>query len=209
VAIHKETIARYQKIAELARVHVSFFEIEIFSTVRATLERGLGTVAIIDVGFSSTKLYLVEHGVIRRSHNVNKGTGDITHAIAKSMGLSMGHAEELKRTMNVHSQENSNEEIHTVASVTLRYIFTEVSRMVLDFEKKTRKPINKILFTGGGALLGGLLDFAREHFDIEVEVANPFKKVETPAVLQDLLFRTGPEFSVAIGIALRKLEELP
>ena len=35
----------------------------------------------------------------------------------------------------------------------------------------------------------------------------PFNKVSTPAFLEKILRETGPEFAVAIGLALRKLAE--
>jgi Tfp pilus assembly PilM family ATPase len=36
----------------------------------------------------------------------------------------------------------------------------------------------------------------------------PFDKVEAPAFLNNVLKEAGPEFAVAIGLALRKLEDL-
>ena len=39
-----------------------------------------------------------------------------------------------------------------------------------------------------------------------VILGNPFAKVEAPAVLEPLLADTGPEFAVAIGLALRRLQ---
>jgi hypothetical protein len=54
----------------------------------------------------------------------------------------------------------------------------------------------------------GFLDVARSKFETEVVMGNPFSKVEAPAFLQDLLKQTGLDFAVAVGIALRKLQEL-
>ena len=41
-----------------------------------------------------------------------------------------------------------------------------------------------------------------------VLVINPFNKLETPAFLSEQLTAAGPEFAVAIGVALRRLAEL-
>ena len=43
---------------------------------------------------------------------------------------------------------------------------------------------------------------------MEVQIADPFSKVESPAFLSHVLKQAGPEFSVAVGLALRKLQEL-
>ena len=60
---------------------------------------------------------------------------------------------------------------------------------------------------GGGIALVGLIENAHKAFQIEVEKGDPFSKVETPAFLDEVLKKVGPEFAVAVGIALRRLQE--
>jgi Tfp pilus assembly PilM family ATPase len=43
-------------------------------------------------------------------------------------------------------------------------------------------------------------------FRNDVVLGTPFDKVEAPAFLGDVLKDAGPEFSVAVGLALRELE---
>jgi Tfp pilus assembly PilM family ATPase len=38
--------------------------------------------------------------------------------------------------------------------------------------------------------------------------ADPFAHVQAPAFLEEVLKEAGPEFSVAVGVALRKLQEI-
>jgi type IV pilus assembly protein PilM len=78
VAIHNDTIAKYQDIVKNSALSASFFEIEVFSTVRSSLDRGIAPVAILDMGASSTKLYITERGIVRESHIINRGGQDIT-----------------------------------------------------------------------------------------------------------------------------------
>jgi Tfp pilus assembly PilM family ATPase len=52
----------------------------------------------------------------------------------------------------------------------------------------------------------GLIDYARESFAAELALADPFAKVESPVFLGGVLKNTGPEFSVAIGLALKKIQ---
>lgn len=42
---------------------------------------------------------------------------------------------------------------------------------------------------------------------MEVTLADPFQKVQSPAFLEEVLKNAGPEFAVAVGLALRKLQE--
>ena len=77
----------------------------------------------------------------------------------------------------------------------------------MNYQKRYNKNIERIVLTGGGAVLKGLLPFATERLEIDAELADPFSKIETPAFLEDVLKEIGPEFAVAVGLATRKLQE--
>ncbi len=204
VAIHKETIARYQEIVVKTGLEASFFEIEIFSTMRAVLDEALKPVMIMDMGAASTKLYVVERGIIRSSHTINRGSQDITATISKSLGLAPERAEVMKRQVGAAGDDKN---LNDVIILTLDYIFAEVNNTLLAFEKKYHKTISKVILVGGGSALKGLRALAKDNFKTEVISADPFSKVAAPAFLENILRETGPEFAVAIGLALRKLAE--
>ena len=204
VAIHNETIARYQEIISKVGLEAGFFEIEIFSTMRAVLDEALRPVMILDMGAASTKFYVVERGVIRSSHTINRGSQDITLTISKSLGLTMERAEVMKRQVGAAGGDKN---LTDVIILTLDYIFTEASNALLAFEKKHNKTISKVILVGGGSALKGFHELAKNNFKTEVISADPFNKVSAPAFLEKILKETGPEFAVAIGLALRKLAE--
>jgi Tfp pilus assembly PilM family ATPase len=52
----------------------------------------------------------------------------------------------------------------------------------------------------------GLLEYAKQSFAAELSIADPFSKVDSPVFLQGVLKTTGPEFSVAVGLALKQLQ---
>jgi len=43
---------------------------------------------------------------------------------------------------------------------------------------------------------------------VPVVMADPFSKVEFPAFLENVLKEAGPSFAVAIGLALRRLQDI-
>ena len=73
------------------------------------------------------------------------------------------------------------------------------------YQKKYNKNISKVILTGGGSLTKGLIERAVSNFHTEVIYSNPFSKTEAPAFLLPILEISGPEFSVAVGLALRQL----
>jgi Tfp pilus assembly PilM family ATPase len=78
----------------------------------------------------------------------------------------------------------------------------------LAYQKKYNKNVSKVMLVGGGSALLGIVDIAKENFQTEVVAGDPFSKVVAPAFLEKVLRDTGPEFAVALGVALRKLQEL-
>lgn len=205
VAIHNDILAMYRKLITGAAIDASFYEIEIFSTIRATTGQTLAPVAILDFGAGKTKLYIVEFGVVKVSHLINRGSQDLTLSLARARGISFKDAEKMKRTDGLLSQDM---EMRDALQQPLEGIFTEANRVLLSYSRKHNRKIGKLILTGGGSVLKGFLPLAQEKLDTDVVLGNPFGKVQAPAFLGDVLKQVGPEFSVAVGLALRKLQDL-
>jgi type IV pilus assembly protein PilM len=207
VAIHNDFINEYQSIMTGSTLVPSFYEIEIFSSIRSVIDHGITTSMIVDFGARSTKLYIVERGMLRSSHIINKGSQDITLALSKALSISIAEAENMKRT---HGLKGGPEfkELTEIITVNLDYILYEANGALLAYQKKYAKNVSKIYLTGGGVLLKGFTDLAKISFQTDVVYADPFGKLETPAILAEDFSRSGPEFAVAIGAALRRLSEL-
>jgi len=206
VVIHNETIARTKEIAQGAALNLDFFEIEIFSSMRSVVEQSLDSVMIFDMGAGSTKLYIIERGILRSSHSINRGSQEITLALSRSLGISVADAERYKRETGI-SQDEKNKNSSDIITLTLDYIFSETNHVIFNYQKKYEKNVSQVILIGGGSLLRGFLELARERFETEVILGNPFDKCVAPAFLEQTLRGAGPEFAVAIGLALRELQE--
>ncbi len=206
VALHNDTINRYKDIVTKTNLDASFFEIEIFSTIRSILDQEVAPIMIVDMGAASTKLYIVEKGILRSTHLIEKGAHKVTDEISKSLGISMEDAEYLKREQGLLGEINGIK-LSDVGTFTLSYIFSEASKVLLAYQKKYAKNVAKVVLVGGGSALKGVVDVAKKNFQTEVVAGDPFGKVVSPAFLEKVLKETGPEFAVAVGVALRKLQE--
>ncbi|MCR4275769.1 MAG: type IV pilus assembly protein PilM [Candidatus Parcubacteria bacterium] len=203
VAVHNDELTLLQKIVAGAGLAASFYEIEIFSTIRAVVDEQVKPVMIIDVGAASTKVYIAEHGVVAISHAISAGSQDITRAIAVSSNISIPQAEAIKKTQGL-AQDGALGSPELVFS----RIFSEVRRVLMQYETVHKKSVAAIVFTGGGGVTKELGVYAKNIFSIDVRVANPFAKTEAPAFMRPVLEEIGPEFAVAVGLALRKLDEI-
>jgi len=203
VAIHNDTLSQYQEILKKTELHSDSFEMEIFSNIRSSFNHELASVMIVDFGASKTKVSIVEAGVVRVFHVVNRGSQDISRNISQSLSIPFAEAEKLKRAVGL--DEKIDERVEKISRLSVNYILTDINSIVFAYEKKYNKNISKVFLVGGGSLLKGLLDIAKQNFQAEVVYSNPFSKTEAPAFLEPILENSGPEFAVAVGLALRQL----
>ena len=211
VAIHNDTITKFKNIASGAGVTISFFEIEVFSAVRAALEHGIAPVAVVDMGAATTKFYVVERGLIRESHIISHGSQDLTLAASRALGVSVTQAEEWKRKFGLGATDKTvpvETKLTESLTLSLSPLLSELARTISAYEARLNQSISQLVFTGGGAGLKGLLQYAQGKVPTEVFLADPFSKAQAPAFLEKILKEAGPEFSVAVGLALRRLQDM-
>ncbi len=204
-AVHNDVIARYQDIGKRLGATSVSFEIEVFSSIRAALGHDTNLTLLLDFGAGNTKVTIVDGSVIRSSHLVNVGAQDVTLALSRSRGIPVLDAEELKREKGLPG-DPQDPSIAEVTRLSVERIMAEVNRIYSKYQRDKHVTISKIVLTGGGALLKGFPELVTQMFpETKVESANVFEKLDAPAVLAELLKEAGPEFAVALGLALRKL----
>ncbi|MBV9159046.1 MAG: type IV pilus assembly protein PilM [Candidatus Kaiserbacteria bacterium] len=210
VAIHNATLKNYQTIMENAGLGASFYEIEIFSSMRSALGHGIAPILIVDLGASTTKMYVAERGVIRMTHLLTLGGQHVTETLARSMNWEFDKAERVKRERGfVDSSAYSTDEnvrIKEALLSTLSRVFSEVNRVLLSYGQRYNKNVSTVVLTGGGASLPGIAAVAKTSLNAEVSIADPFSHTEAPAFLAKVLSEIGPGFSVSVGLAMRKLK---
>jgi type IV pilus assembly protein PilM len=205
VATQNDAVAKYRSIVGGSGLSASFFEIEIFSSIRANFEHELSSVLLIDFGASRTKLSIVEFGMVKSYHTVDRGGADITDSISKSLSIPFYEAEKMKKEFGLFGNP-TEKNLSDVIKIHVDYIFSETNNVLLGYEKKYNRIISKVIFTGGGSLMKGLTEVAANNFKAPIEIGHPFSKINAPEFLEKVLETMGPEFAVALGLALRKLQ---
>ncbi len=211
VAIQNATLKAFQSIMSTLGVSAAFYEMEIFGTMRSCLSHGLAPVCIVDLGASTTKMYIVERGVVRMTHLLSVGGQQMTETLGRSMNWEFDKAEREKRERGLvptetFSQEE-NDRIREALLSTLTRVCGEVNRVLLSYGQRYNKNVSSVVLTGGGSSLPGIAGVAKSLLSAEVAIADPFSKTEAPAFLAKVLSGIGPTFAVAVGLALRKLKQ--
>jgi len=87
-------------------------------------------------------------------------------------------------------------------------IIDEASETIENFSASTNEKVRGIFIHGVGALAYGMQRLISEHFQIPVEIMNPFRsiKVDPRRFHQKELNDLGPQFAVVMGLAARRFD---
>lgn len=205
-AVYNDARTRYESIIHGSGLTAVASEIEIFSSIRANLSPKDTVVAILDCGVSSTRLYIVNKGMVVKTHSVLLSGADLTTAISQSLAIEFKDAEELKRSVGMYGTEGDPRIQKTLTPLLDRGL-RELHTVIKRFEEEEGVTVASVVLSGGGALLKGMNTYIQDMFSKPVTLAQPFSKVAYPAFLEDTLKEAGPSFSVAIGVALRAFQK--
>ena len=204
VAVSREVVEKFRRIAELANLNLRSLEVEPFSMVRSLIGYDNTPTLIINFGHQSTTLVFADRGLIRMAHTLGRGSQELTRALERGLMVSAERAEAMKREVGL-SERIEEREITAVMIPMLETLFVDIGRMISLYHRTSPRRIQKVNLTGGGANLKGIVEFAASKFGLEVTRGNPFARAVSPAFLQTVLKDVGPTFSAASGAAMREL----
>lgn len=185
---------------------------------------------IVDIGATKTQIVTREGGHMRSARLLPHGGDAITKALMGPLDASFADAEERKKILRVAS---APDQAHATTSLYLDNVTAERDRrldtdlgqtlaqaaeqLVDEIDKTIRTEANqsggrrpdRILLTGGGAHLRGLVELVWQSSGIETRLGRPWITVENPSANGPLYNADGTEntaevfgFATAIGMAL-------
>lgn len=204
VAVQKEAQQQLSELKSAVAMGEQPSEIELFSALRGLRKNDDTSIAIIDLGAKTSKLYVSQEGMIRRIHRVFSGGASATAKVASELNVSYEEAENMKR--NYTDTDPNAVAIKKAIVTSFERPFQEFKRVLEQHESRVGVPVGRVVITGGSASFNDMQTYASYMLDRKVERANPFAKVAYPAFMEDVLVDIAPTFSVALGAALRGFE---
>lgn len=198
IAVPNQINQTYMKIFEMAGLNLEFAEIEALALIRSLLGDQSKNDVIIDIGAKVTGLSFVRSGVLQMSRNLNIGGDTITERIAQALNLSQERAEQFKRDFGLNGTDFLPEAVKPVLTT-----IKNETQQLLNIYRTHNISVDRIIFSGGGAQLPGILEFFKD-LGIPSFVGNPLSKISYPQAAQKVLQRYGMHLSVAMGLAMRK-----
>jgi len=163
-----------------------------------------GTSAVIDIGATTTNIVISTGGVPQFVRIIPAGGEDLTKALVAKVGFDRDAAERAKSGLGMATghvlPENrpAVEVIHEVTSELLNSL-----RNTLRYFANTREngQVERVVLSGGGALLPGFAEALASMTSMEVTVADPFARVDLGKDTGNLAGSTA-RAAVALGLVL-------
>lgn len=208
VAIPKEITNKYVSIVDSLGLELTTLETESFSLAMAFSRSEKGTISIVDIGNKTTSITIVESGEVISGHSIS-GTGgeEITKIISHGVDVDFHRAEQLKKDIGLNKEDNSQKQVSEIVLPIMSIIISEIRKINENYTKVNKKSVNKIIITGRTSYISGLAEYFTTEIGIPTEIGNPWKEISYDKALDKRLQESSPYFSVAVGLALRGLED--
>ncbi len=167
-------------------------------------------VALLNIGASTTNINILNGARSVFTRDATFGGNQYTSLLQKELGLNFDQAERVKRGMPM-PEGSEHREIEPILDTVSDILALEIQK-TMDFYRATvedgEAAVQKILVSGGGSKLKGLVDFLARRFEIPAEVFNPFRKIRVdsrgfdPEYMSEIV----PEMAIAVGLALRGVD---
>ena len=203
-AIQNAALERFKILTQFAGMNQPPTEIECFSSIRSAYDSEEADIVIIDIGATSSKLYIARKGLLMRMHRIRAGGAVATRQIADTLKVDFQTAEQLK--LESDKNKETYPEMKRAHNSSYDRAFREFNQVLREYEQKTGIQFTYVYLTGGGSIFPGTDLHLKEALGRDIYNLDPFSKVAYPAFMEDTMKEIGPSFSVALGAALRAFE---
>ncbi len=167
-------------------------------------------VALLNIGASTTNINILNGNRSVFTRDATFGGNQYTSLLQKELGLTFEHAEQVKRGTPL-PEAVEDRDIKPILETVSDILALEIQK-TMDFYRATVEDggvaVEKILVSGGGSKLDGLIDFLAKQFEMPVEIFDPFKKikVDSRGLDPEYMREVVPEMAIAVGLALRGVD---
>ncbi|RJP46030.1 MAG: type IV pilus assembly protein PilM [Armatimonadetes bacterium] len=205
VASPKNTVKKYLKVLEFAGLKPLALETELIAATRSLVGGNpfSPTSLIIQFGANSTDFAVVAKGIILLTRSIGTGGVALTRAIAQYLNFELTQAEEYKKVYGL-LEDQLEGKIFQIIRPLIDVVVSEARRVIQSFQAKSPdNPIKRVVLTGGGAKLPGLVIYLANNLGLEIQEADPWYFIEKSPALQAKLPANSASYTVAVGLAMR------
>lgn len=199
---------RLLNVVKDAGLNVSSIEPESFSTIRGVINETKDdvTTLILDIGRTHSNIVIYAKSALRFTRTITSGFDSLTKAAAQELNLEMIQAQEYISAYGFLSDKLSGKIKNSISPV-YNIMLNEMRRAITFFESRNPTThVKRVILTGGGALIPGILIHTANFINAEVQIANPWTRLNSLGKYEGRereLLDIGPVFTVATGLSLK------
>ncbi len=202
----KTLVRKYLDIFKEVNLNLLSLETETFSLIRSLMGNDKTTAMILELGTSTTDISIVKNGIPVINRSIDLGGINITNAISKNLNIGTNRAEQFKYDLGISFQSSNNNVVPRIITEAVDPVVNEVKHLLNLFQHSNSEKVEKIILSGGSALLPNFSNYLSEILKINVIIGDPWARISYPLELEHLLKELGPKLSVAVGLAMRGIE---
>ena len=205
VAVPNNVLNTYQKMAMLSQLKLKGMEAEVFGLIRSSIPKDLiqKSVCIVDLGWQTTTVSIVENKVLRKSHSFDISGSSLTRALAEKLNISLTEAEKLKKEQGLNPERK---DILESLLPQINSLAFEIEKVCNNYQPSESEGVENIILSGGSSVLFGLKEYLEGQLKKNIQMAKPFSGISFPSSLKPRLEELSSSFAVAVGVALMGLE---
>lgn len=197
-------LKKYEKVFELSGINIESLEIEILSVIRCLVSTtNFPNSLIVNIGSLGTSIAIIQKGSLVFLYTIPLGGVALNRSIASEFGFSIAQAKEYKKAYGMDGNIFGGK-IKVAIEPVLLTLITEIKKALSFYSDKYKEEdsIKQVILTGGTAQLPGIIPIFVSQTGIETVMANPWKSQSILNVPTELV-NSGPEYTIAIGLAIK------
>lgn len=210
-AVPHKLIEFYSKVFQRAGLSLEALEPESTVLARCLIGRDQAVSMIIDIGSERTNFFIIDQGMPITHQSIESGGDKIDKILQNILGVEHDLVEQAKYDLfdylsttsnNVLSEQKWLDILMPVIDPIIKEIDVSLELYLRQTGNEGKRP-EKIILTGGMALMPYLAKYIQNKFQIKCYVGDSWARVVYQEGLKPVLRQIGPRMSVAIGLALR------
>lgn len=198
-------VSSYISLVSASGLETVAIETEVLATIRSL---GAGIInfpqsLLIHMGEETTSFTIYRENLLSLTQSAGTGGLTISRSVASQLGLDLAQAEQYKRSYGLDESKLEGK-IAAAIKPCLDFVLAEAKKVLGAYESKGQvDPIKRVVLSGGGSLIPGLVQYFVSSFGLEVQLGNPFHNVDLTDVSKTIIGQSAPVFTVAVGLAMK------
>jgi type IV pilus assembly protein PilM len=210
--IPQSVVESYANVLDQAGLVPLSFQIRSQAITNAVIKQGsTETFLVLHIGHAKTMIFVVERGIVQFSSVIAVGGINLTSAIARTFQVSPEEAHRMKEEKLFVNNTNNGDFFSSLLN-TFSVIKDEMHKVSAYWEEHasvsgapSHGKINKVVLSGGNAVISGLVEYIEEDMRCSVQIADVWTNCVSPDIsIPPISFKDSLSYASAVGLALKR-----